>query len=243
MDARSLYDSIGGAGGTDRRLSGPGNVTRACPRQNCVPLYATYDPEAAARPGTTMYGIKVASSLSDVAQVWAIRSAVFISEQECPYHEEFDENDLTTHLIGYRGREPIATCRIRWWAEFAKLERLAVRHEYRNSRMSFNIVWAAVQLIRKKGYRKVVGQSQDRLLNWWRHFGFRPVPNRSLVFSDFSYTEIVLDLEPDAEAITIDTDPYVMIRPEGQWHKPGVLEDSAQRPVTSPLRQPSNAAA
>ena len=211
-----------------------------------APLYDSTDEGRGAPSNAPAEGIKVVSSLNELMQVIAIRSAVFVGEQVCPYEEEFDGNDLcATHLIGYRGKEPIACLRIRWFAGFAKLERLAVRHEFRNSRMSFKIVRAAIELIRKKGYRQIVGQSQDRLLKWWCFFGFKPVPKRcELVFSDFSYTEIVMDVEPDPEAITIDTDPYVMIRPEGRWHKAGVLEESASRPVTSPLRlMPSNTAA
>jgi len=186
----------------------------------------------------------VARSLSDIMHVTAIRSSVFIGEQVCPFDEEFDGNDFcATHLIGYRGQEPIACVRIRWFANFAKLERLAVRHEFRNTRMSFSIVRAAIELIRRKGYTKVYGQAQDRLLKWWCFFGFRPVPKRvDLVFSDFSYTEIGMDLDPHPEAITTDTDPYVIIRPEGTWDRPGVLDKSSSRPVTSPMRNMQAAA-
>jgi predicted GNAT family N-acyltransferase len=201
------------------------------------PLYDSLD-EGNARweAGDTAFGIKVARSLSDIMHVTAIRSSVFIGEQVCPFDEEFDGNDFcATHLIGYRGQEPIACVRIRWFANFAKLERLAVRHEFRNTRMSFSIVRAAIELIRRKGYTRIYGQAQDRLLKWWCFFGFRPVPKRvDLVFSDFSYTEIVMDLDPHPEAITTDTDPYVIIRPEGKWDNPGVLDKSASRPVTSP---------
>jgi hypothetical protein len=49
---------------------------------------------------------------------------------------------------------------------------------------------------------------------------------------------MVLDLEPCADAITLDSDPYVIIRPEGDWDRPGVLDISSGRPVTSPLRTP-----
>ena len=182
-------------------------------------------------------GIKVAATVNDLMQVVAIRSTVFLGEQACPYDEEFDGNDLcATHLIGYREREPIACIRIRYFAEFAKIERLAVRPEFRNSRMSRDIVRAAIELIRKKGYRRIYGQSQDRLVKFWCRFGFRPAERQSaLTFSDFSYTEIVMDVDPHPDPITIDSDPYLIIRPEGQWHRPGVLEESAARPVTSPL--------
>jgi hypothetical protein len=46
--------------------------------------------------------------------------------------------------------------------------------------------------------------------------------------------EIILDTTPHPRAISIGVDPYIMIRPEGRWHVPGILERSAIRPVTRP---------
>ena len=34
--------------------------------------------------------------------------------------------------------------------------------------------------------------------------------------------------------MTIGSDPYVIIRPEGRWHRPGILEQSAAGAVTRP---------
>lgn len=59
-----------------------------------------------------------------------------------------------------------------------------------------------------------------------------------IMFSDFSYTEMLLELEPDPRAITIDSDPYVIIRPEGEWDRPGVLDRSAARAAASPHHDP-----
>ena len=204
------------------------------------PQYDTYNSARtrAANSNRKKFGIKVARSMNELMHVVAIRSAVFMSEQTCPYHEEFDGNDFSaTHLIGYREREPVACIRARYFADFAKLERLAVRHEYRNTRMSFDIVKAGIELVRKKGYRLIYGHAQDRLVKFWAHFGAKPLPKQhDLVFSDFSYTEMVIELEPHPDAITIESDPYEIIRPEGAWHRPGVLDQSATREVTSPLR-------
>lgn len=204
---------------------------------NEAPLYDSFRPTGSRSANEPTGGIKIAATVSDLMQVVAIRATVFLGEQACPYDEEFDGNDLcATHLIGYRDHEPIACIRVRYFAEFAKIERLAVRPEFRNSRMSRDIVRAAIELIRKKGYRRIYGQSQDRLVKFWCRFGFRPAERQSaLTFSDFSYTEIVMDVDPHPDPITIDSDPYLIIRPEGQWHRPGVLEESARRPVTSPL--------
>ena len=53
------------------------------------------------------------------------------------------------------------------------------------------------------------------------------------MFSDFEYIEITAELESDPQAITLNSDPYLIIRPEGRWHKPGILEQSASRAGTS----------
>jgi hypothetical protein len=55
---------------------------------------------------------------------------------------------------------------------------------------------------------------------------------RELVFSDFDYVEVKLETEKHPQSITLDDDPYVLIRPEGRWDTPGVLEKSASRGVS-----------
>jgi len=47
------------------------------------------------------------------------------------------------------------------------------------------------------------------------------------VFSGYDYVEVVAEIERDAKAVSIGDDPYMIIRPEGRWHLPGVLELSA----------------
>ena len=202
------------------------------PRPSNAPLYDTYHKGSQQRT----ISVTVARTLNDWMRVSSIRSAVYIGEQECPFEEEFDGNDFTaTHLIGYVGDEPAGCIRIRHFAEFAKIERLAVRKEFRNTRLSFQIVKAAIELCRAKGYRRLYGHSQRRLMSFWGRFGFIPLPGgKEFVFSDFDYVEAVLDIEPAPNAVRIGVDPYVMIRPEGRWHEPGILERSASRPASRP---------
>jgi predicted GNAT family N-acyltransferase len=181
--------------------------------------------------------VRVAHSLSDLMAVVAIRASVYMSEQLCPYNEEFDGNDFcSAHLIAYVGKEPAGCIRARFFGDFCKLERLAVRAEYRKTRLAFRIVRAGIELARKKGFRRVYGHVHERVLNFWAYFGAKPLgPNRTLSFSDLTYTEMVIELDPHDDPITIDSDPYVIIRPEGEWHAKGVLDASAMRPMTSPL--------
>jgi predicted GNAT family N-acyltransferase len=201
-------------------------------RASTQPLYDSYVPGAA--PGEI--GVTIARNFEDLNRVVAMRSAVYIGEQECPYEEEFDGNDLSaTHLLVYIGDEPVGCLRVRFFAEFAKIERLAIRKEFRKTRAAFHLVRAAFKLCQKKGYRRVYGHSQMRLVNFWSRFGYRVMENgKHFVFSDFDYVEIVADIEPDPDSIALGNDPYMIIRPEGRWHTPGILERSASRAATSP---------
>jgi predicted GNAT family N-acyltransferase len=203
------------------------------------PAYDSY--RGAQKPGQV--SVTVARNLDDLTRVMAVRAAVYISEQECPYEEEFDGNDLSaTHLIGYIGKEPAATLRLRFFADFAKLERVAVRHEFRNTRISFELVKAAIELSRVKGYRRLYGHARKRLTGFWTRFGFRTFEGGGeLVFSDHDYVEMVLEMDRHPDAITLGVDPYVIIRPEGRWHVPSILEKSAGRPLTRPHFNPAAA--
>jgi predicted GNAT family N-acyltransferase len=165
--------------------------------------------------------------------VMAIRGAIYIGEQHCPFEEEFDGNDFSaTHLICHKDGEPVGCMRIRYFADFAKLERLAVRSEGRGAGLAGNLLDAAVELCRKKGYRVMYAHSQKRFLQVWESRGFRLMGERELVFSDFDYVEVKLETERHPQSISLDDDPYVLIRPEGSWDTPGILEKSASRGVS-----------
>src|ERR1700732_5291080 len=206
-------------------------------QQGVLQMHGTRPPTPA-KTGSRAISIRIARDPNDLMLVTAIRAAVYLAEQDCPIEEEFDGHDLVAaHFIGFIGGEPAACLRVRFFGEFAKIERLAVRHQFRRSRISFKLVQARFEYTKRKGFKKVYGHAQDRLVDFWAHFGAKPLGhNRKLTFSDFSYTEMVLEIEPGPDAITLDSDPYVIIRPEGDWDRPGVLDASAGRTATSPLR-------
>jgi predicted GNAT family N-acyltransferase len=179
--------------------------------------------------------VEVVRSMDEMARVIAIRGAIYMGEQRCPFEEEFDGNDFTaTHLICHKDREPVGCIRIRYFADFAKLERLAVRHEGRGSGLAGRILDAAIELCRKKGYSVLYAHSQKRFLKVWEQRGFRRMGARELVFSDFDYVEVKLETQKHPQSITLSDDPYVIIRPEGRWDTPGILERSASRGVCLP---------
>jgi len=192
-------------------------------RSDDLPSYKT--------PQRRSVSVRVVRSMDEMARVIAIRGAVYMGEQHCPFEEEFDGNDFSaTHLICHKGQEPVGCMRIRYFADFAKLERLAVRNESRNAGVAGQIVAAAIDLCRRKGYRVLYAHSQKRFLRFWEQHGFtRMTGARDFTFSDFDYTEVKLETEKDPQSISLAADPYVIIRPEGLWDVPGILEMSANR--------------
>lgn len=187
-------------------------------------------------PSTPLLSVRVARTVEDLMRAVAVRGAVYIGEQECPYDEEFDGNDFSaTHVIGYVDDEPAGCMRIRYFADFAKVERLVVRKEFRSSGLARQIVEESVGLCRSKGYERVYVYAQKRLVRFWTKCGFT-LPNgaRELVFSDFDYVEMIHQSPRKLDAISEQTDPYVIIRPEGAWHAVGLLELSRTRGLSRP---------
>jgi predicted GNAT family N-acyltransferase len=196
------------------------------------------------RPPITAYAIPnsvrvdVARTLDDLLQMAAIRAVVYMGEQACPFDEEFDGNDFNgaTHLIARVGGEPVGVMRIRWFADFVKFERFAVLSKKRGGEVARALFDAAYALAERKGYRRVLGYIQARLLPFMKRVGgLRERTGRArFVFSDHEYIEVEKLLSPGDDAIGVDSDPMVMIRPEGAWDRPGVLDHSAYRPATNP---------
>lgn len=192
---------------------------------------AIYDTYLGAEVEDDDISITVVRSIEDFMRVVSIRSATFVAEQDCPYDEEFDGNDFSAgHLLSYVGNEPAGCLRIRYFADFAKLERLAVRHEFRNRKLGTRLMRAGVELCRMKGYRRIYGRAQKDLLDYYVNMGWKPLEGSSeFFFSDHAYIEIVYDTEPSPKAVRLGNDPYILMRPEGRWDRPGILDRSARR--------------
>lgn len=191
--------------------------------------------ESDARPARPRYTVTVARSLDDLMQVIALRAMVYMAEQSCPYDEEFDGNDFvgSTHLVLRWQGEPVGVARMRWFADFCKLERLAIRREHRSIPALLALAREAKALAGRKGYRRMIGYANERIAKFWRRY-FQGRARRGggeVYFSHHRYLEMELDIEPADGAISIDTDPMVLLRPEGDWDRPGVLEQRGALPA------------
>lgn len=178
------------------------------------------------------FQICMARTLDDYQKAMAIRALTYLGEQDCPYDEEYDGNDLcASHVIAYAEGQPVATLRLRWFSGFGKIERVSVLPHYRGSGVVKVMLGAALEVSARKGYRRMLAQIQTRLWPLWsKTLNCRMMDDRpNFYFSDFEYCEIEISIAAHPEAIRSTTDPLTIIRPEGDWDRPGVLDSSASR--------------
>jgi predicted GNAT family N-acyltransferase len=129
-------------------------------------------------PPSLMQGkiqVKVVSTSNELKMANAVRALVFLGEFGWSYKRTFDENDFSaTHILAFGGDEPAGTVRLRWFADFARIERIAIRPEFRSLKMLNALAKTALRLCRKKGYTKVGGLAYPELLPFWARHGAKP---------------------------------------------------------------------
>jgi predicted GNAT family N-acyltransferase len=192
-------------------------------------------PQRPVRRNQPVVTIKLASTSDELLQCYALRAAVFMGEQQCPYREEFDGNDYSaSHLILYVDGEPAASMRVRWFAGFAKLERAIILKRYRSMGLFVPFVDWAKRFAAQKGYPKAYLHGQKRLWEIFERQGFHKVNEQPFHFSDHEYGAFAADLDVAEDAPSVLTDPMVLNRPEDQLHRPGILEESMERGASNP---------
>lgn len=122
--------------------------------------------------------IKVAKSNDELIKAFLVRGIVFMGEQNCPYFLEFDGEDFSaTHIIGLKNDEPLAAARIRFLGEYAKVERLCVRQEFRRRGIGGQMTKFALGHAESIGYSIINVHAQTHLEEFYNNFGFHPVGN------------------------------------------------------------------
>jgi predicted GNAT family N-acyltransferase len=210
-----------------------GRIMDQCGFQNACELFPSIPeglnvilPTGNARESKPATSVRVARTIDDLLKAFSIRTATYMSEQHCPYEEEFDGNDLCgTHLIGEVDGEPAGCVRIRYFGDFAKLERLAVRPDQRRSRLMFQLVKAAFDHCRRKGFTRLYAHAREDLVPAWERFGAKLVANRrAFTFSGVRFREMMIEFEAMPRAIRFGEDPMLLIRPEGEWDSLGPID-------------------
>ena len=178
--------------------------------------------------GHNSFRVEIVTTMEQLQHAYAVRAICFMEETGLPVDHAFDGNDLqATHAVAYIGDEPVGALRIRWFSDFAKIERSAFRKAYRHPRylkMSAEFVFAHIA---RKGYSRVITHAAPGYARLWRAvLGFREVPNKQpAMYHQEAHVELIKDLTVPENAITLDTDVSVLFRTEGNWDNAAKYEE------------------
>jgi hypothetical protein len=181
-----------------------------------------------ARAGSNSVRVELVDNQEKLTHALAIRAICFLEEEGLNVGLALDANDFhATHVIVYSGAEPIGALRIRWFKDFAKIERSGMRKAYRSPR---NIKMAgdfAFDHIARKGFTRVITHAKPRYAKLWKALmGFRESGKPPATYHGHPepYIELIRDLEPPNDAIGIETAANVLFRVEGRWDSASDLE-------------------
>jgi ElaA protein len=106
-------------------------------------------------------------------RLWALRSEVFVVEQDCPYLDldGRDAEPATRHLWVEHAGEPVATLRLLDEGDRLRIGRVATRAAHRGGGLAAALVDTALEIAEG---REVVLDAQSHLVDWYLRFGFEP---------------------------------------------------------------------
>lgn len=175
------------------------------------------------------FRMQVVTTAEQFMHAIAIRAICFMEDTGLTADQAIDGNDYqATHILAYVKQEPIGATRIRWFRDFAKIERTAFRPAYRSTRILKRCSEFIYDHVSKKGYDLLVTHAEPQYARIWeRVFGFERVEGRPLVVTKGHepYIELVKRLTPPPDAITLQVHPKMLFRIEGQWDKPSAFEN------------------
>jgi predicted GNAT family N-acyltransferase len=118
----------------------------------------------------------VVHTIQELVDLMMLRVEVFVVEQKTPHEEEPDEFDKVSTLIVARAEGRIVgTVRFRPVGDQAKIERIAVKKEYRRKGIGTDLVRYALEQIEKERLKNVYLHAQTTAEDFYRKLGFQPV--------------------------------------------------------------------
>lgn len=104
-----------------------------------------------------------------------VRRSVFQEEQGISMEDDFDGKDSdATHFIGYVQGRPIATARVRYIGERAKIERVAVMKDWRGRRHGVNLIKSVLEELQsKESVTEAYLESQSHAKHFYERLGFK----------------------------------------------------------------------
>ena len=123
-------------------------------------------------------------TLLELYRILALRSEIFVVEQDCVYQDIDNKDQKALHLIGTVNSKIVAYSRIfdaGDYAQYASIGRVVVDCRYRNFGYGHNLLEYSIQVVKDmfKTHR-IELSGQTYLLNFYRFHQFQPIGSEYL---------------------------------------------------------------
>lgn len=153
----------------------------------------------------TPINIRVANDWNCRMNALAITAAVFVGEEGGALESFVGDNDFTaTYLLAFVGDRPAGTVRVRFFADFARVERLAILKTFRQLSVLNALGRASMNLARKKGYQYICGVAREDVAVFWRRMGGRPITKQPYECEYGRLLAMIVPLNPNEQV----TEPF-----------------------------------
>ncbi|MCV9388234.1 GNAT family N-acetyltransferase [Reichenbachiella ulvae] len=124
-----------------------------------------------------------------------LRVDVFVVEQNCPYPELGDTDEVAMHFLGYEGEQLAAYLRTyeRTPGEYG-IGRIVTQMNHRGKGLAAELIRLAMGYIKSlPGAKRIVVQAQSHLVDYYSGFGFS-VCSEEYLEDDIPHTDLDLNL-------------------------------------------------
>lgn len=135
------------------------------------------------------------------AGAYYVRIQAMAKQYHITLREEFDEHDGpdTDYIVLLDEKFPVATCR---FYEIEKdsvmIGRVVVLPEYRNQGLGSRVIQEAEEWVREQGYKKIVLESRDVAVEFYRKLGYEVVSDQMIHGGTFQCIRMEKELQHTA---------------------------------------------
>lgn len=185
----------------------------------------THDNRQGGMISSSSVTVRLVRTPDEFAMAMAVRAAVFLAEEDnITYFDEFSGNDYSgTQLLAFVDGDPAGVIRVRWFADFALMERIGIRKRYRSFAVLSALARSALELIRQKGYRMAAGRARMETFKFWKRFGGRQ-SGEAITMYRGTLVPMIMDVPNRPDLGSIQAGPFgdpdfetLIVQQEGNW--------------------------
>ncbi|GAB6137159.1 GNAT family N-acetyltransferase [Halanaerobaculum tunisiense] len=139
--------------------------------------------------------VKQATTNQELEQALEVRKEVFVEEQDVPLELEIDGNDQQAdQFIAVKQGEVIGTCRLRSDNQTGKVERMAVKVDFRRQRVGSKLLESVTMYAQQQKLATLVLHAQLKAREFYLQNGFQVISEEIIVEAGIEHVKMKLEL-------------------------------------------------